>query len=820
MLAGSDKSQVALSFQNKDINYQELHSAIYQLSTKLALKPKDRVVIFSENKPQWIFAFYAVWLQKGIVVPVDMSSNSEDVEHILNDCTPSVVFYSNSTSEVLKSAIKKSGIIMTSFNLDELDLNFDNKQEINIEYEEEDTAVIMYTSGTTGKPKGVMLSYKNINTVKNNLLDEDYFSTDDKVIAILPFHHILPLQGTIIVPLAAGSRTVMIDSLTAEAIITALQKYGITIFIGVPRLYKMLLDGVMKKINSSVITKTLFKLAGMINSFAFSKKLFSKVQNAFGGHVRYCVCGGSKLDPQMVKDYKTLGFRLLDGYGLTETAPIICNNPINGIKIGSVGKINRGIEVKTVNGEIVVKGPNVMQGYYNNKPATDAVLKDGWFFTGDKGHVGKDNYMYITGRIKEIIVLPNGKNINPEEVERKIIAISPLIAEIGVYEEGDNLGAIIVPDFANARKEGIVNITETIRWTVVDSYNISVPSYRRIKSITVVKNELPKTKLGKLRRFMLADLAKNKGENNSKVKEPTFEEYKLVTQFLEELIKKEVRANHHFELDLGLDSLEKVEFLVFIEKTFGISLTDSRFAEFSTVEELTVFIKEKKQKVDREDMNWKEVLKEEIKFTLPKRVFLLTIFKWVFTPLSKLYFRLEVKGLEHLPKDMAYIITPNHQSFIDGLMVASILKQKVMKKTYFFAKDKHFKTWLKKFFAANSNVITMNINRELKSSIQKIGTVLKRGKNMIIFPEGARSRDGQMMPFKKTFAILSKELNVPVVPVAIQGAFESMSVGSFFPKPKKITLEFLKPIDPDKFSSYQELVEQTQNMIKQKVYAK
>ncbi len=818
MLFPPNCNKKALAFKNKEISYSELHSAIVSIGTQYSISKGEKVLIFSENRPEWIYAFYSVWMKGGIVVPVDMSSTYEDVVHIVDDCSPSSVFFSNTTKDVINQALKNAKTKPTIINLDTLNIDTNENSNATIKYNENDTAVIMYTSGTTGKPKGVMLSFGNINAVKNNLLNDNYFLPSDKVIAILPFHHILPLQGTIIVPLFAGSMTAIIESLTADAIMNTLQKYGITIFIGVPRLYKMLLDGVMKKINSSAVAKIMFKTARLINNFTLSKKLFSKVQNAFGGQVRYCVCGGSKLEPAMVKDYKTLGFRLLDGYGLTETAPIICNNPIDGIRIGSVGKINKGVKVKIVNGEIVVKGPNVMQGYYNNKEATDAVLKDGWFYTGDKGFVDKDNYMYVTGRIKEIIVLPNGKNINPEEVEKKVMEYSPLIEEIGVYQEGDSIGAIIVPNFEIAKKEGVVNLYETIKWNIVDKYNNSVPSYRKIKKITLVKNELPKTKLGKLRRFMLKDLATIKESNKQVGSEPDFEEYKVLKQYLQNELNKEVREYHHFELDLGLDSLAKVELLVFIEKTFGISLSDNEFSEFATVKELANSLAIKKTQLNKKETDWREILQEEVNLNLPKRVFLLTVFKWVFKPLSKLYFRLEVKGVENLPKNTPIIITPNHQSFIDGLMVASTLKQKIMKKTYFFAKDKHFKTKIKQFFANNSNVITMNINRELKSSIQKIGTVLKNGKNMIIFPEGARSRDGQIMPFKKTFAILSKELNVPIVPVAIIGAFESMSVGSFFPKPRKIKLEFLKPINPENFKSYQELVEQVQNAIKQKVY--
>jgi long-chain acyl-CoA synthetase len=805
---------LALAYKNKDITYRQLHENIAGFSSAFSLAPGERAVIFSENRPEWVYALYSLWLHKGIAVPVDCFSAAADIAYILNDCQPALVLYSVQTGAVLHEALQQTGCTPLLINIDELAAPGASCPEAVIEADDHATAVIIYTSGTTGSPKGVMLSHANLKAVQNLYLDPAYYCKTDKVIAVLPFHHIFPLQGTILIPLRAGAATVIVDQLNSEAILQALQKYRVTMFIGVPRLYRMLYDGITAKIKKSPAAAALFALSKAIGSYGFGRLLFGKVQAAFGGCIRFMVCGGSALDSEIQTGFRGMGFKMLDGYGLTETSPTISNNAPNDIKIGSVGKTHAWVEVKIIDGEIVVRGPVVMQGYYHDPEATAAVLRGGWFHTGDKGYLDDKGYLYVSGRIKEIIVLPNGKNVNPEEVEQAILAANPLVKEIGVYQDGDSLSSILVPDFAQAIKEKIVNLKETLRWTVIDTYNTSVPSYRKIRGLTVQRDLLPRTKLGKLKRFLLPALAQRAATDAADIKQPGFEEYAIMKAYLESNGKGSFQPWHHLDLDLGLDSLDKIELLVFIEKTFGLQLGDDRLAEFPTILALCEHLRDAKVCISREDINWKEILREEIHLKLPKRIIVLSLCRWIFKPLSRLYFKFEVQGLENIPANAACIFSPNHQSFMDALIVASSIKSSILKKTFFIAKEKHFHSGFRRLMAENSNVIVANINSGLKFAIQQTAGVLKSGRNMVIFPEGARSRDGSLLPFKKSFAILSKELNVPIVPVAIKGAFESLSIGSRFPRPGKITLQFLKPIYPEG-RDYEALLEQTQNTIRQ-----
>ena len=805
---------LALAFKNNLITYRELHENIVGFSSTFSLAPGQRAVIFSENRPEWVYALHGLWLHKAAAVPADCFSAAADIAYIINDCRPTLIFYSDQTAAVLEDALKLSDCTPLKLNFDEITTPAVPQAEAASAADEQATAVIIYTSGTTGSPKGVMLSHGNLKAVQNIYLDPAYYGPTDKTIAILPFHHIFPLQGAMLIPLRTGGAIVIVDQLNSEAILQALQKYRITIFIGVPRLYRMLFDGITAKIRKSRVAAALYTLSKAIGSYSLGKVLFKKVQAAFGGSLRLMVCGGSVLDTEIQTGFRGMGFKMLDGYGLTETSPSISNNPPNDVKIGSVGKTHPWVEVKIIDGEIVARGPVVMQGYYNNPEATGAVLRDGWFHTGDKGYLDDKGYLYVSGRIKEIIVLPNGKNINPEEIEQAILAASPLVKEIGVYQDGDSLGAILAPDFARALQEKIINLQETLRWTVIDAYNNSVPSYRRIRGLTIQREGLPRTKLGKLKRFLLPALAHRADTDAADIKLPDFEEYGIMKTYLESTGKSAFQPWHHLDLDLGLDSLDKIELLVFIEKTFGLQLDEARLAEFPNILTLCETLRDTKTRTTREDINWKEILREEINLTLPKRIIVLSLCRWIFKPLSRLYFKFEVQGLENIPANVACIFSPNHQSFMDALIVASSIKGSIMKKTFFIAKEKHFRSAFRRLMARNSNVIVANINSGLKLALQQTAAVLKSGRNMVIFPEGARSRDGSLLPFKKSFAILSKELNVPIVPVAIKGAFESLSIGSHFPRPGKITLRFLKPIYPEG-RDYESLLEQTQNTIRQ-----
>ncbi|MHB8579020.1 MAG: AMP-binding protein [Ignavibacteriaceae bacterium] len=807
--------KTALVWQNNKITYDELLRHINFYSSLFSGEKVTKAAIFSSNRPEWCYAFYAAWKNNVVAVPIDSLAPADEVAYMLNDCRPEIIFCSQGTLETFIKARKLLKYEITLFVFEEQNYNCHNytPEEI-ISKSVFDTAVIIYTSGTTGNPKGVMLSYDNLlANVEAVSIEIPIFTEDRNVLALLPLHHIFPLIGTLIAPLFVGATIAMSPSMTSEDIIDTLQKNQIAITIGVPRLYSAIHQGIMKQINKSILTKVIFKLAGIINSRSFSKLIFKKVHEKFGGHIEYMVCGGAKLDEDLARDFKTLGFEMLEGFGMTEAAPMITFTHPGKWKIGSAGLPLSCLEVETKDGEIVARGRNIMQGYYNRPEETAEVLKEGWLHTGDLGYLDNEGFIHITGRSKEIIVLSNGKNINPEEIENKIKDISDLIVEVGVFMQNDILTAVIYPDFKKLAENSIQNIEEVFRWEVIDKYNHSVSSYKKINKFILYKDELPKTRLGKIQRFKLAAIInENNGIKKRMLNEPQFEEYLVIRDFLKEQKKNDISPDDHFEIDLGLDSLDKVNLHVFLESTFGIKIQNDILIYHPTVEKLSQFMKEKKNRLTVETVKWAEIFKEKIELKLPKSWFTQNLFKNTSKILFKLYFRLKGEGTENLPEG-PFIIAPNHQSFFDGLFVSMFLKNKVMKNTYFYAKEKHLRNPWVKALANRNNVIIMDLNRDLKESLQKLAEVLRKGKNIIIFPEGTRTRTGSLGEFKKSFAILSHELNVPIVPVSIEGAYNALPRGSFIPRPwKKINVKFHKPVYPDG-QNYESLV----NIVRQRL---
>ncbi len=806
------ESREKTALVNKDgrISYSSLLSHISYYSSLFEKNKTTKVAIYAENRVEWVYAFFAAWKNNSVVVPIDYLAPAEDVAYILNDCKPEVVFCTNETKDALKKAAGMNDYEITILQLDEQEYNVnDYKAEALKPADVNKTAVIIYTSGTTGSPKGVMLSYDNlIANIESVSKHIKIFTEDRNVMVLLPLHHIFPLVGSLIAPLAVGGTAVLSPSMASEDIMATLKDNKIAIIIGVPRLYAAIRKGIMDKINKKSAAKILFKLAGKINSRTFSKKIFNEVHQKFGGYVEYMVCGGAKLDEAMAADFKTLGFEMLEGFGMTEAAPMITFTRPGRWKIGSAGEPVPGLQVKELNGEIVAKGRNIMQGYYNRPEETSEVLTDGWLHTGDLGFLDDEGFIHITGRSKEIIVLSNGKNINPEEIENKISGMSEFVSEIGVFMQNDSLHAAIFPDFRKLQSSGILNLEEKFRWEIIDKYNRSAASYKKIKKFFLLKDELPKTRLGKIQRFKLNTLERNVLTKKDKSSEPNFEEYKIIRDFLSEQTKGDIYPDDHIEIDLGLDSLDKVSLISFLETTFGVDIKEEDLIDNATIEKLALYMKEKKSKLSVETVKWTEILKSKIDLNLPASWVTQNLIKNTSKLILKTYFRLKGEGIENLPEG-PFIITPNHQSFFDGLFVSVFLKNKIMKNTYFYAKEKHLRNSLLKAFANRNNVIIMDLNRDLKRSLQNLAEVLKKGKNIIIFPEGTRTSNGKIGQFKKAFAILSSELNIPVVPVSIKGAFEALPKGSIIPRPrKKIEVKFHKPVYPEglNYDSLMELV--------------
>ena len=820
MIFVKDYNKTAIIYDDREYSYKEVILSAKSFSERINIKKEDRVIIFMENRPELLFSFLGIWNKQGTCVCLDGGFSGEELTYYIKDCEPKYIFTSKVNYEAAVKGLELAGMrnSVEILIVDDIPIDYTG-DDLTIEIEDKYfVSLILYTSGTTGNPKGVMLMFDNILINMEGLDEYKMFRTTDRVLALLPMHHIFPLLGAGVVPLGKGSTIVFLKEVSSQAMVEALQKYKITFIIGVPKLWEMLHKKIMEKINGGKITKFIFKLAEKINNKNFSRKIFKKVHDGFGGNIRFFVSGGSKLDPQVSRDFLTLGIDVCEGYGLTETSPMISFTPTDEVVPGSAGKILTGVTVKIADdGEILAKGRNVMKGYYGRPDATAEVIdKDGWFHTGDLGEI-KNGLLYVTGRKKEMIVLSNGKNINPIEIEQWIMANTDLIKEMAIMDYEDKLTAVIYPDFYKLHEEGITNITETFKKGVVDKYNKQAASYKKVLDVKIVQEELPKTKIGKIRRFMLKDVINKKEEKVQNIVEPSTEEYKNISAFLKSIKNKPIIPNAHLELDLGLDSLDTVELLSHIEGTFGVKIDEQTFVEYCTVEKLAEYVeKHSNEMMNDTKMDWKEILSKDTEGTLPKSNGIGKIIKFILKPAFAFFIKVKKEGLENIEKNEPVIFAGNHQSFLDGFIVNQAVPNSVLDKTYYFADIKHFRKGYMKFMGENSNIIFVDINKNLVNSLQMLSKALRSGKNIVIFPEGTRTRDGKINNFKKFFAILSKELNISIIPFVIDGAYEAYPPSSKYPKGGDVKVKFLEKIYPSDMS-YEEITERVYNTIKKEL---
>lgn len=830
-----DYHKAAIITPDHEVSYTELMQYIRDyadvLKQSLPAAPgasgeKKKVLIFSENREEWVYAFFSIWLCDAVAITVDATATVSDVAYIMRDSKADAIWVSPGTEAVARQALSETGQQMKVMDIllkdnvsNSSSLTAHPSSEMTFEGPADEMALIIYTSGTTGSPKGVMLSYENMEANIRGVADEvPIFNEHRRTLMLLPVHHVLPLMGSVVAPITRGGGIAISPTMTGPDIMKTLCKGQVAIFIGVPRLWQTLYTGIKKKIDEKWITRALFDLCARVQSRALSRFIFKSVRDKMGGHLDYCVSGGAALDREIGNGLKTLGLDVLEGYGMTETAPIIAFTRPGDYIPGCSGKPLPSVEVKLVDGELCAKGKNLMLGYYNRPEETAQVIdKDGFLHTGDLATIDSEGRVTITGRTKEIIVLSNGKNVQPNEIEFQLEKYDECVKEAAVTEDNDQLVAIIVPQEQWAQGKSTADMEQLLKESVIRPYNRTVENYKKVMRIVVFQGELPRTKLDKLQRFKLKDILSEKSRVKSEEsgeKRDAAGSHPLpqgggqegaspiaaaITAYISAEKKCPVRLTDHIETDLALDSLDKVSLQSYIEDNFGVSINADDMADFSSIGEMCEHIEKAPAVSSKEDQSLlsSSPKGEAGRGLLPTTHGIHAFMHSLYARLFRYYFRsnnrLTIRGMENIPATGPVIIAPNHQSYFDGALVVCGLSWRGVRDCYFYATEEHVKSSSRRWMASRHNVIIME-RRNLKASIEQMGEVLRAGKRLVIFPEGSRTHDGSLGEFKKTFAILSIEQNVPIVPVCIKGAYEAMPRGRVLPTPHHITVEYLPPV--------------------------
>ena len=678
--------KTAIIAGERNVSFAQALRYIDMFAQQIPSSEQKRIIVFSENSEGWIYAFFSIWQQGGVAIPVDASSTVSDFSYILCDCSPHGIWTSQHNLPVVEQALAETGMVVPFYIIEEKMKEQPDESrplpeslpwaELDVPYNQK-VALIIYTSGTTGSPKGVMLSYQNLmSNIKGVSQDVRIYTHYRRTMILLPLHHVLPLMGSVVAPFWTGGGVAICPSLTASDLMDTLYRGKVAIVIGVPRLWQMLYSGIKKKIDSNAITAFLFRMCAFFRSRTLSRLIFSSIRRKMGGHIDYFVSGGAALSKEIGEGLKTLGLDVLEGYGMTETAPIICFTRPTDIRPGCVGLPLPGIECKLVNGELCAKGPNVMLGYYNRAEETSVVIdSDGYIHTGDLATIDKKGRVIITGRTKEIIVLSNGKNIEPSEIEYKLEQYEQYVKEVAVMQDNDLLRAIVVPQSTWASLLNDTQVEVALKHEVIEPYNRSVANYKKVMALTVYRGELPRTKLDKLQRFKLQSLleaCRSSQPDRKEEPEPDMEEYHIIKKYIEQEKKVPVMPSSHVETDLAMDSLDKVGLQGFVEHTFGLRLLVEQMTAFPNIKAMAEYVSSRKTKVMVDEVDWHSLLNEQVpNLRIPQASCLFPFVNKILKLFFRIYNSLRIHGRIQIPAKGPYILAPNHQSYVDAPVVLS-----------------------------------------------------------------------------------------------------------------------------------------------------
>jgi long-chain acyl-CoA synthetase len=529
--------------QFQGITYAELGGRVKLFARgllDLGLKKDDKVGLISENRPEWGTAYLGILFANGVTVPLDPALKTPEIKHILRESHAKIVVASSKYLPDMEEALSEIPSLEKIISMDNEErenvvpfqkmLGKGRESSSELSYpEQDDLASLIFTSGTTGSSKGVMLTHRNIVSDIWGIFQVLDIYPEDNFLSVLPLHHTFECTCGFLVPLAAGARIYYARSLKSKQLIEDIKDTKTTLMIGVPLLFEKMLNSLRKGIKKkSTLKQFLFNTnlgicgtAKKILGLNPGKVLFKGLRVKAGlSSMRLIVCGGAPLSPEIPEFFDLLGIKFLQGYGLTETSPVLTVNPFKKPKYASVGPAIPGAELKIIDpdengiGEIAAQGEMIMKGYYNNKEATGEAIKDGWFLTGDSGWIDKDGYVYVTGRKKDMIVTRAGKNIYPEELEYQLNK-SPFILESLVLGrrvgkgKGEEPYAIIVPDYEYfdyvAEKEKTEFDEKKIEQTIKDEIGKScsnVADYKRIKGFEIREEEFEKTSTRKIKRYL------------------------------------------------------------------------------------------------------------------------------------------------------------------------------------------------------------------------------------------------------------------------------------------------------------------------------
>jgi long-chain acyl-CoA synthetase len=825
-------TRVAMRIERDGRNEQYTYADMRELATRAAgflasegIKQGDRVMLISHNAPEWGMTYFGVLKTGASCIPVDPESSLEEIINFARAGEAAGIVLSEKLHQqhsALPQRLAEAGLSPSLWTFEQVFALPDVQTEderialLPARVTPQSLASLIFTSGTTGRPKGVMLSHRNLTSMVSMLSSVFDMSTKDGVLSVLPLHHTFEFSTGFLTPLSRGAQITYLPELTGDALARAIKNGHVTGMVGVPALWELLHRRIKNKLyeRSDWIGKT---ADAMIKANAWLRDntplnlgpiAFYPIHEGLGGRIRYFISGGSALSEAIQKDFQGLGFTILEGYGLTEASPVLTvTRPENRMLMGSVGRPLPGVEVKIADpdssgvGEVIARGPNVMLGYYADERATRDALVERWLYTGDLGKLDDDGNLFLVGRSKEIIVDTNGKNVYPDELE-EIYLNSPHVKELSIVGLADGIGekvaCLVVADdeydIALSRAELRRCVEEHFR-----EVSASLPYYKRVKVLHFTDIELPRTATRKVKRGEVVTILQAlEAGNRSDSRTPPAKSADTESRWLIGIVatvtnrpQSEISAQSRLA-ELGFDSLMFVELATAIENAGGSISAPERLNEAQDLRELSSVVSRRPGASAVRDS---ATARSEARRLDDEEIHVPSLISRAGNKAGDALQRLfydrfldtHYEGRSNIPAHTNFIVAANHSSHLDMGLTKMALGEAGKDMVVLAAADYFFDTKYKRAVMENfTNLVPMERTGSLRQSLRHASSFLNRGYNALIFPEGTRSLTGEMADFKPVIGYLALHARVGILPVYLHGTYDAMPKGSNVIKSRKV----------------------------------
>jgi long-chain acyl-CoA synthetase len=825
-------TRVAMRIERDGRNEQYTYADMRELATRAAgflagegIKAGDRVMLVSHNAPEWGMTYFGVLKTGASCIPVDPESSVDEIVNFARAGEAAGIVISTKLRDEHTELTNK----LTAAGLSPKIWIFDEVFEIPDQQTEDERlallpsrvtaqslASLIFTSGTTGRPKGVMLSHRNLTSMVSMLSSVFDMTTKDGVLSVLPLHHTFEFSTGFLTPLSRGAQITYLPELTGDALARAIKNGHVTGMVGVPALWELLHRRIKNKLyeRSDWIGKTadtMIKANAWLRDntpLNFGPVIFYPIHEGLGGRIRYFISGGSALSETIQKDFQGLGFTILEGYGLTEASPVLTvTRPENRMLTGSVGRSLPGVEVKISEpdasgvGEVIARGPNVMLGYFADENATREALVERWLYTGDLGKLDDDGNLFLVGRSKEIIVDTNGKNVYPDELE-EIYGNSPHVKELSIVGLPDGIGekvaCLVVADDENditlSRAELRRKVEEHFR-----EVSASLPYYKRVKVLQFTDIELPRTATRKVKRAEVITILEALGSNNkanaaAQSETAAGSETRWLVGIVANVTNRpqsEISLNSRLA-ELGFDSLMFVELAAAIENAGGSITAPERLNEAQDLRELASVVS---RRPSASSSRQGSSARAESRRDEDDEIHVPSLVSRAGTRAGDVLQRLfydrfletHYEGRSNIPVHTNFIVAANHSSHLDMGLTKMALAESGKDMVVLAAADYFFDTKYKRAVMENfTNLVPMERTGSLRQSLRHASSFLNRGYNALIFPEGTRSLTGEIAEFKPVIGYLALHTGVGILPVYLEGTHDAMPKGSNIIKNRKV----------------------------------